>query len=79
MSSDNSPPISVSGLRAVDYTSDGKGIIVTLVTKYSTAERKYSVPIECLQDLIVDLRRLNATRRARSVDTAIQSFDATGS
>jgi hypothetical protein len=33
-----------------------------LRTKYSSAERKYSVPIECFHDLIVDLQRLNASR-----------------
>jgi hypothetical protein len=30
--------------------------------EFSSAERKYSVPIECFHDLIVDLQRLNASQ-----------------
>ena len=54
-------PVSVIALRAESYSAGGDNIVVSLRTKYSTAERKYSVPLECFQDLIVDLRRLNAT------------------
>jgi hypothetical protein len=32
--------------------------VISLRTKYSTAERKYPVPSECFRDLVVDLRRL---------------------
>ena len=53
-------PISVIAMRADDYSPDGKTINISLTTKYSAAERKYSVPIECLRDLIMDLQRLNA-------------------
>ena len=53
-------PVSVIELRAESYSASGDNIVVSLRTKYSTAERKYSVPVECFQDLIVDLRRLNA-------------------
>ena len=59
MSDDKTTPISVSALRADDYSPDGKNVIISLTTIFSTAERKYSVPIECFADLIVDLRRLN--------------------
>ena len=54
-------PVSVIELRAESYSVDGDNIVVSLRTKYSTAERKYSVPIQCFQDLIVDLQRLNAS------------------
>jgi len=51
-------PLSVVALRA--EACDGKSVIISLSTKYSGAERVYSVPLECFHDLIVDLRRLNA-------------------
>ena len=54
-------PVSVIELRAESYSVDGDNIVVSLRTKYSTAERKYSVPVQCFQDLIVDLQRLNAS------------------
>jgi hypothetical protein len=56
-------PVSVVALRAESYSASGDNIVVSLRTKYSTAERKYSVPLECFQDLIVDLRRLNTITR----------------
>ena len=52
-------PVSVIALRAESYSADGSNVVISLRTKYSIAERKYSVPVECLQDLIVDLRRLS--------------------
>jgi hypothetical protein len=54
-------PVSLVALRAERYSTDGDNIIVSLRAKYSTAERKYSIPVECFHDLIVDLRRLNAS------------------
>jgi hypothetical protein len=42
------------------------------MTKYSAAERKYSVPVECFYEFIVDLKRLNAAKSATSFDTSIQ-------
>ena len=54
-------PVSVIALRADAYSPDGN-IVISLRTKFSSAERKYSVPIECFHDLIVDLQRLNASR-----------------
>jgi hypothetical protein len=73
MSEDNTIPISVIALRADDYSLDGKDLIISLTTKYSAAERKYSVPVECFHDLIVDLRRLSAAAAATtSIETPIQ-------
>ena len=72
MSEDKIIPISVIALRADDYSPDGKNVIISLTTKYSNAERKYSVPIECFHDLIVDLQRLNAAASATSTETPSQ-------
>ena len=52
-------PVSVVALRAENYSVADDSIVISLRTKYSTAERIYSVPVECLQDLIADLRRLS--------------------
>jgi hypothetical protein len=51
-------PISVTELRAESYSTDGN-VVISFRTKYSTNEWKYSIPIECLRDLIIDLKRLN--------------------
>jgi hypothetical protein len=72
MSQDKTIPISVIALRAVGYSPDGKDVIISLTTKYSTAERKYSVPVECFYDFIVDLQRLNTAAGATSIETPIQ-------
>jgi hypothetical protein len=53
--------VTVVALRAEDYSSDGRNILISLRTKYSTAERKYSIPVECFRDLVVDLRRLSVS------------------
>jgi len=53
-------PVSITALRADGYSSDGKCIVISVNVKYSQAVRKYCVPIECLYDLVVDLRRLQA-------------------
>jgi hypothetical protein len=60
MQEDKPLPVAVIALRADDYSPDRKNVIISLTTKYSAAERRYSVPVECLHDLIVDLQRLNA-------------------
>jgi hypothetical protein len=52
-------PVSITALRADGFSSDGKSIIISLASKYSSAERRYSVPLECFRDFLVDLRRLN--------------------
>ena len=72
MNQDKKIPISVVALRADDYSPDGKDVIISLTTKYSTAERKYSVPIQCFYDLILDLQRLNASTAATSIKTFIE-------
>jgi len=51
--------VSVVALRAESYSAADDSVVVSLHTKYSTAERTYTIPGECLQDLIVDLRRLS--------------------
>lgn len=61
MSLENVSSVTVAALRADGYSPDGKNLIISLTTKYSAAERKYSVPVECLYDLITDLKRLSAT------------------
>ena len=61
-------PISVVALRAESYSADGDIIVVSLRTKYSAAERKYYIPLECFHDLIVDLRRLNAAVTPKEPD-----------
>src|SRR5262249_22130998 len=53
-------PISVVALRAEAYSFDDKSVIISVTTKYSSAERTYSVPLECFHDIVVDLQRLNA-------------------
>jgi hypothetical protein len=61
MSQDETLVVSVIALRAEGYSTDGDSLIISLRTKFSSAERKYSIPLECFQDLIVDLQRLNAS------------------
>jgi hypothetical protein len=58
-------PVSVTELRAESYSEDGDNIVISLRTEYSTNERKYSIPVECFRDLIIDLRRLKLTRPAQ--------------
>jgi len=62
LSQDEKSPIALSviALRAETYAADGN-IVISLRTKYSAAERKFSVPVECFKDLIIDLIRLNAS------------------
>ena len=57
-----SSPVSVVALRAEAYTPDGD-VVISLRTKFSSAERRYCVPIECFGGFIVDLRRLNTVAR----------------
>ena len=79
MSQDDTVPISVLALRAEDYSTDGKYVILSLATKYSAAERKYAVPVECFHDLIVDLRRLNAAVISPPIESRIQPAVVTDS
>ena len=66
MGYDKIDPVSVTAMRADEYSDDGKSIVVSLKTKYSAAERRYLVPVECFADLIMDLKRLNAPAGAAS-------------
>jgi len=51
-------PVRVVALKADAYWSDDNSVIISLTTKYSNVERTYSVPLECLRSLIVDLQKL---------------------
>ena len=62
--------VSVVALRAESYSAADDSIVISLRTKYSTAEGIYSVPVECSQDLIVDLRRLSLSARAAPCEKA---------
>lgn len=62
MSPDDTLPVSVVALRAEAYSPDGNSVIISLRTRFSSAERKYSVPLECFRDLIVDLQRLSTSK-----------------
>jgi hypothetical protein len=63
-------PISVVALRAERYLAGDRNIVVSLRAKYSSAERQYSIPVECFQDLIVDLKRLGSSVSRKSTDEA---------
>jgi hypothetical protein len=61
MSQDEAFLVNVVALKAEGYSADGKSVVISLRTKFSSTEQRYSVPIECFHDLIVDLQRLNAS------------------
>jgi hypothetical protein len=63
-------PITVVALRAERYSAGDRNIVVSLRAKYSSAERQYSIPVECFQDLIVDLKRLGSSVSRKSTDEA---------
>ena len=69
-------PVSVVALRAESYLVADDSIVISLRTKYSTAERIYSVPVECLRDLIVDLRRLSLSAPAAPCEKADSPTEA---
>ena len=64
-------PVHISTLRALSYSASGKEVIIGLTTKYSGVERQYVIPIECFDDLITDLQRLNASPEVASLETSI--------
>jgi hypothetical protein len=70
--SDETNWITVIGIRANGYSPDGKNINISLTTKYSAAERRYSVPIECFRDLVLDLQRLNTGASGAPTETVVQ-------
>jgi hypothetical protein len=47
---------------ALSFSEDGANIVVSLKTKYSGIELKYSVPVECFRDLLIDVQRLEASK-----------------
>jgi hypothetical protein len=51
--------VRVVTLRAESYSAEDDAVVISLRVKYSTADRFYSIPLECLRDVIVDLRRLS--------------------
>jgi hypothetical protein len=64
-------PVSVVALRAQAYSPDDETVVISLTTKYSTAERTYSVPLECFDDLVVDLQRLRELLKNTSEDDRV--------
>lgn len=72
MSETKTIPIGVVALRADSYSQGRKKVTVSLTKKYSTSERKYAVPIECFQDLLVDLKRLNTVASATLIKFPVQ-------
>jgi hypothetical protein len=67
MSNAKTPPVNVVALRAEEYSDEEKkSVVITLTTKYSGAQRRYSVPLTCLYDLMTDLQRLHASARVAS-------------
>ena len=68
--------VTVVAFRAESYSSDGKNLIISLRTKYSFAERKYSVPLDCLKDLLVDLQRLQASKLEHLAESLDQDAGA---
>jgi hypothetical protein len=62
MSQDEPFLVNVVALKAEGYSADGNSVVISLRTKFSSTEQRYSVPIECFHDLIVDLQRLNASK-----------------
>jgi hypothetical protein len=75
MKPSKTPPINVIALRANDCTPDGNNIIISLITRYS-AEREYSVPVECLYDLIADLQKLKFPEGATPINARGQPVTA---
>src|SRR4029079_2272873 len=70
MQHSKAPPINVIDIRAHEYSQDGKNIIISLATKYSAERRSYAVPVECLYDLISDLRALKPPSDEGTVEPA---------
>lgn len=64
-------PVDVAALRAQDYSYDGKNVIISLRPRYS-AEQTFSVPLECLYELITDLQKLNAAKGASAAKPAAE-------
>ena len=63
-------PLQIVALRAESYAPEDGAVVISLRAKYSTAERKYLVPLACLHDLVLDLQRLNAAAGSNLSETA---------
>ena len=63
-------PIDIAAVRAKDYSLDGKNVIISMTTRFST-EQAFSVPVECLYELIADLQKLNSAKGASAAKTAV--------
>lgn len=72
MNRDEGLPVSVIALRAEGYTVDRTSIVISLRTKFSSAERRYSVPLDCFHDLVVDLQRLGASKEGGATDLLLR-------
>ena len=71
MEQSKTPAVNVIAMRAGNYSPDGKSLIISMTTKYS-AERTYSVPVECLYELIADLQKLKKPTVPGSIEAPIQ-------
>ena len=69
-------PVTVVAFRAESYSPDGKNLVISLRTKYSSAERRYSVSLECLRDLLVDLQRLQTSKLEHPAENLDQDVGA---
>jgi hypothetical protein len=54
---------------------DERAVVISLRAKYAAADRKYLVPLECLEDLVLDLRRLNTEVPGRNREAANKQAD----
>jgi hypothetical protein len=68
-------PVNLIAMRADKYAPDGKSLIISMTTKYS-AERTYSVPVECLYELIADLQKLKRPTAAVPIEAPSQPAPA---
>jgi hypothetical protein len=48
MKQEDTVPVSIVALRADAYSPDRTAVIISLTTKFSTAERKYAVPLSMI-------------------------------
>jgi hypothetical protein len=72
MSDGKTPPVHVVAMHADEYSDEEKkSVVISLTTKYSGAQRRYSMPLACLHDLMMDLQRLHSSNRASSLGTVV--------
>jgi hypothetical protein len=61
--------VTVVAFRAESYSPNGKNLVISLRTKYS-------LPLECLRDLLVDLQRLQTSKLEHSAENLDQDVGA---